>query len=137
MGRELLVENTPKLVEVSKLLNEKYKSLRLVMFLPNYKSEATLDYTSYTMMLSAFEFDFKNEFDTVLEIFEYLYANIDSESYDSIERINIIHSIDYGLFQLLTTFQIEDSDVTVKNSRMNDFKLPDGIITHAKLNPLE
>lgn len=137
MGRELLVEKTSSFRDMSNVLTQRYKSLRLVMFLPNYQTETTLDYNSYTMLLSAFEFDFKSEFDVTLEIFEYLLENIDQETYDSIERINIISSFDFGLINLLRAFHIEDSFVEVGNTRVNNFILPDGIITHAKMNPLE
>lgn len=137
MDRNLLVNKTPSFIDVSKLLRLKYKSLRFAMFLPNYQSEYKLDYSSYSLLLSAFEFDFKSEYDIALEIFEYLHMKIDEETYNSIERINIIKSTDPGLISVLRGAHVEDSFVKVANTKFNNFVLPDGIITHCKINPLE
>ncbi|MFC3388146.1 hypothetical protein ACFOU0_06145 [Salinicoccus sesuvii] len=133
-----MVEKEIDFINVTKILVENYRTLRLVIFLPNYLDEENLDYNSYTLMVSAFEFDGREEYDLTLEIFELLSEGSSENIYNSIERIMLPHSLDVGVSGLLRMIGMPRIGTAyLSNNRFNNIVLPDGVLTYSKMNPLE
>ena len=138
MDRKLLVEDTIDFIKVTELLLERYKTLRVVMFLPNHLDEVSFDPKTYTLFISAFELDFASPYDTTLEIFNLLdNSELDRYTYNNIERITLVNSMDGGIIGLTYAFSIELGIAELEGVTFNNMKLPDGFLTYSKKIPLE
>lgn len=129
MDKEILV-NDKFFYKISDVLIDKYPDIEMIFFLPNHIDEDSYDYSDYTLFISAKSIDKKYNFDVYLEIFKLFEKKLTDKENQFISRITKFETTSHLRQQVKGSIGVEyPSMISLKNTYINDVKLPDGVLT--------
>lgn len=129
MDKEVLVGDNI-FYKISNILIGEYPDIEMIFFLPNHIEEDLFDYSDYTLFISAKSLDKKYDFDVYLELFNLFEKRLTDRENQFISRITKFETTSPLRQQIKSFIGVEyPSMVSLKNTYLNNVKLPDGVLT--------